>query len=118
MKEKKRNTDILLIAAILVIACVLFIGNFFLFRRPAAQVELSVDGKVVATLPLDKDTEITVDGFGQGNNHLIIQDGQVWIDEATCPDKVCVHQGKIPKNSNIIVCLPNKMFAKIIGIEE
>ena len=37
----------------------------------------------------------------------------VEIIEASCPDKVCIHQGFITKASESIVCLPNKVHIKI-----
>ena len=52
-----------------------------------------------------------------GTNHLIIKGGEVWVSEATCPDKICVHQGKIHMDGEIIVCLPNKMTAQIKSVK-
>ena len=37
------------------------------------------------------------------------KNGQVWIDQADCPDKLCVKQGKISKNGQSIICLPHKL---------
>lgn len=42
---------------------------------------------------------------------------EVWVSEATCPDKICVHQGKIHMDGEIIVCLPNKMTAQIKSVK-
>ena len=87
-------------------------------RKPAVTVEVSVDGSVVERLDLSKDTEITIEGYNGGTNHLVIQDGEVYIDDASCPDKVCIHQGKIHKSGEMIVCLPNLMIAKVVGEEK
>ena len=76
-----------------------------------------MDGKVVEILDLSKDTELTVTGPGGGTNHLIVKDGEIWCSEASCPDKVCVHQGKKHLSSDTIVCLPNKMVVTITGKE-
>ena len=86
-------------------------------KSPAEVVEISVDGNVVETLDLAKDQELTIDGASGGTNHLIIKDGEVWVSEATCPDKICVHQGKIHMDGEIIVCLPNKMTAQIKSVK-
>lgn len=43
------------------------------------------------------------------------EDGQVWVTEATCPDKICIHQGKISQEGETIVCLPNRMIIQIFG---
>ena len=79
--------------------------------------QITVDGKVVETLDLSRDTELTVTGANKGTNHLIVRDGEIWCSEASCPDKVCVHQGKKHLSSDTIVCLPNKMIVTITGDE-
>lgn len=114
MIEKKKKQDLILIATVLGISCTLFIGKQLLFRHPGTTVEISVDGNVFETLPLNKDAEITIPGDGDGTNHLMIKDGTAYVDEASCPDRVCIHQGKIHQPGELIVCLPNKMIAKIV----
>lgn len=115
---KKHKKDLLLIIIILIIAAVGFGANYFLQKKPAAELEISVDGKVIDVLDLAQDTEMTIEGWNGGTNHLIIQDGIAWVDEATCPDKVCVHQGKVSLNRQMIVCLPNRMVATVIAPED
>ena len=122
--KKHMKRDLLLVAVILVIAAAGLLINQ-VRRQPAppsdspqdtrmdAYVEISIDGKIIETLDLSQNTQITVSGYNNGSNHLIIEDGQVWIDDASCPDKLCIHQGKISKNSDLIVCLPNLMIAQI-----
>ena len=104
-----KKQDMILIAVILAAAVLLFLGAKLMHKSPAEIVEVSVDGKVVETL----DQELTIDSVSGGTNHLIIKDGEAWVSEATCPDKICVHQGKIHLDGEIIVCLPNKMTAQI-----
>jgi hypothetical protein len=120
MPENKKiylKREILLVAVILSVAALGLIFNYIRQKKPATIVEISIDGTVVNTLDLNKDTEITINGYQNGTNHLVIKDGQVWIDDASCPDKVCIHQGKISKNSEAIVCLPNLMIAHIRDAE-
>ncbi|MBQ5523338.1 MAG: NusG domain II-containing protein, partial [Oscillospiraceae bacterium] len=40
-------------------------------------------------------------------------DGEAWISEANCPDKLCMGFGKISKNGEVIVCLPNRLIVVI-----
>lgn len=115
MKDNKKKRDIFLVIGILVIAGGFYIGNLILNQKPAVMVEVSVDGTVVERLDLNKDTEVTIEGGSGGTNHFVIKDGEVWIDDASCPDKVCIHQGKIHRNGEMIVCLPNLMIAKVAG---
>ena len=114
MKQKLfKRQDMILIAVILAAAVLLFLGTKIMHKSPAEVIEISVDGKVIETLDLAKDQELTIDGVSGGTNHLIIKDGEAWVSEATCPDRLCVHQGKIHLDGEIIVCLPNKMTAQI-----
>ncbi|MCB7090639.1 NusG domain II-containing protein [Enterocloster bolteae] len=110
-----QKRDLILAAAILLIAAAAVGINHFIRRAPAAIAQVSVDGIVVETLELSKDTEITVTSSNGGTNHLIVKDGEIWCSDASCPDKVCVHQGKKHLNSDTIVCLPNQMIVTITG---
>ena len=112
-----QKRDLILAAAILLIAAAAVGINHFIRRAPAAIAQVSVDGIVVETLELSKDTEITVTSSNGGTNHLIVKDGEIWCSDASCPDKVCVHQGKKHLSSDTIVCLPNKMVVTITGKE-
>ena len=55
--------------------------------------------------------EIDIDG----HNKVVITDGEVWMEEADCPDKLCVLQGKISRSGQTIICLPNKTMVTIKG---
>lgn len=107
--------ELLLVVAILAAATFLYLINRVSHRDPAAVVDISVDGEVVETLDLSIDRELTIQGAGDGTNHLIIQNGQVWVTEASCPDHLCIRQGKISMDGQVIVCLPNRMTAAIRG---
>lgn len=113
--EKK---DRLLVIAVLLVAAIGLLVNHMIHQKPAACLEVQVDGQVVATYDLSEPLDTIIEGVNGGTNHLIIQDGSAWISEASCPDKVCVHQGKVQLNGQIIVCLPNRMTAQVIAPEE
>lgn len=118
MKDKKTIRDIMLAVTILVLAGGFYIGYRVLNREPAVYVEVSLNSHVVEQLDLSKDTEVVIQGYKGGTNTLVIENGQVYISHATCPDKVCIYQGKISRPGEMIVCLPNLMIAKIVGEEE
>ena len=118
LKDKTAIRDIVLVILLVVLAGGMYIGNQIMNRKPAVIVEVSVDGVVVEELDLSKDTEFVVKGYQGGTNTLVIENGQVYITDATCPDKVCIHQRKINRSGEMIVCLPNLMIAKIVGEEE
>ena len=108
MTKKKR--EIILVLILLAAASAGFLINQAMHRQPAARVEITVDGHLVQTLDLNQDADLIIDGANGGTNHLIIQNGAAWVSEASCPDKVCVHQGKVSMNGELIVCLPNRVL--------
>lgn len=117
--EKNQKTlkrqDLLLAVVLLLLAAVLGGGYYFTHRTPAVRAEVTIDGKLVETLDLSKDQEITIQGAHGGTNHLIVKDGEIWCSEASCPDHVCIHQGKQSLDGSMIVCLPNLMIVQVIG---
>lgn len=109
--------DMILAGVILILAVGLYIGNRLINRKPAAIVEVSLNNHVIEELDLSKDTQIVIEGYNGGTNTLVIENGQAYILDASCPDKVCIYQGKISRPGEMIVCLPNLMIAKIVGEE-
>lgn len=109
MKKK----DIILIIVILLVAGVAF-GAKFLFDKKGGEATITVDGKIYGTYSLDKDQIIEVDD----HNTVVIKDGVVYMEDANCPDKLCIKQGDIDSNGEKIVCLPNKTIVQIQSDKE
>lgn len=111
----KHKRELFLIAGLVFLALIWSVGQQILHSAPAVSARVSVDGVVTASLDLSQDTEITVTGKNGGSNSLIVRNGEVWCDSASCPDKVCVQQGKKSHNGDTIACLPNKMIVTIVA---
>ena len=109
---KKR--DIILIASILIVAIALFL-IVELTKEEGAGVTVKVDGIEVAEYSLAKNGTHSLNG---GTNILVIEDGKAYLSDANCPDKLCVHQGKISMTGETITCLPNKLTVTVFGTEE
>ncbi|MBQ8260317.1 MAG: NusG domain II-containing protein [Clostridia bacterium] len=109
---KKR--DIILIASILVVA-IAFLLIVELTKEEGAGVVVKVDGVEVAEYSLSKNGTYPLNG---GTNILVIEDGRAYLSDANCPDKLCVHQGKISRTGEVITCLPNKLTVTVFGAEE
>ena len=109
---KKR--DLILIASILIIAIALFLV-VEITKEEGAGVTVKVDGNTVAEYSLAKNGTHSLNG---GTNILVIEDGKAYLSDANCPDKLCVHQGKISMTGETITCLPNKLTVTVFGTEE
>ena len=92
----------------------------FLFLKFSAndgeQVIVKVDKKEIARYDLNTDREVIIDGKDGGKNTLVIKDGKAYIKDATCPDKLCEHQGKIHMVGQSLICLPNRVIIEIINL--
>ena len=113
---KLRKAELLLLAAALVFGAVL--AAVLLLRSPGGTVQVRVAGAVTAGYPLDRDASYTITGANGGTNLLVIEDGAARIEEASCPDGVCVHTGRIRRNGQSIVCLPNQVVVEIVSDTE
>ncbi len=109
---KKR--DIILIASILIVAIALFLV-VEMTKEEGAGVTVKVDGVDIAEYSLSKNGTYSLNG---GTNILVIEDGKAYLSDANCPDKLCVHQGKISMTGETITCLPNKLTVTVFGTEQ
>ena len=78
-------------------------------QSEAKSVHISQNGQT-QVYSLYEDKRIEMDGLT-----VIIEDGQAFVEDAQCTDKVCQHSGKIKNAGESIVCLPNGIIVKISG---
>ncbi|MBQ7200625.1 MAG: NusG domain II-containing protein [Eubacterium sp.] len=108
-----RKQEMIIIAAVVIIGAVLA-AVLFLMKKPGSVAVVSVDGKETARYDLDEDIDTEIQGVG-GTNRLIISAGTVRIEEADCPDKLCVKQGEISDVGQSIICLPHRVSVRVEG---
>ena len=116
---RSRYTRDLIIVGILLVAA---LALFFLMRArqdrdtgTGAQAVVTVDGKEIGRYPLKKNGTFPLNG---GTNILVVENGEAWVSEANCPDKVCMGMGKISRNGEFIACLPNRLLVVVEGAAE
>lgn len=97
---KKRDIPIILLTFVLAV-----IAYFATSAENADKVRVLADGEVIGEYSLDKDKTVDING----TNVLVIKDGKAFMQEADCPDKLCIKQGTIDANGGSIICLPNKV---------
>ena len=110
---KKHKKELILILAILAAAAVGFFINYQNSRRPAVLVEVSVDGAAIASYDLNVKSGYNHRGLSGRHQSPDHSGRRSRISEATCPDKVCIHQGRITMNGELLVCLPNRVIVTI-----
>lgn len=107
-----KKNDILLALGILLAAFIIFLFYLLMPGKAGSTVVITVDGREETRLPLDTDTDYTIE-TNKGTNHLEIRKGFASITDADCPDKLCVHQRAIRKKGETLVCLPHKVIVSI-----
>lgn len=115
MKRWLKPGDLALLALGLTIGTGSWLAVRFLEnQRDASSVIIQTYGKKFE-INL-KDTTLIIPG-PLGETELRIEDGEAWIQKASCPNKLCVRQGRISRPGESIICLPNKIVITIKGLK-
>lgn len=117
MKGRKGKKDLLLWLVLAAVGGGMVL-LFRLTRPPAATVVVRVGGALRASYSLMENRVVTVTGVGGGTNELHIEEGTVYLTEASCPDHLCVKQGIIRRAGESIVCLPNQVVVELRSEQE
>ena len=108
-ENRKLRLDLLLIAGLLLLAGVLYLALNH-GRQEGGVAVVRVDGVVTERHSLAVNGTFSLNG---GSNILVVENGEAWVSEANCPDKVCMGMGKISRNGEFIACLPNQLLVVI-----
>ena len=112
---KKFRLDVIVIASLLLVSALFFLITA-LNRDEGAYAEITVDGEVVGKYPLEINATYKLNG---GTNELTIENGMAYMTYSTCPDHTCEDaRRKAHYVGQTIVCLPNKVSVKILGVSD
>ena len=101
-----KKNDKILIFTLLGITLVLFLVMFFAKQNTVnGEVVVLINGEEYGRYPLSKNNVVSIPGL-LGENELTISEGEAWMSEAVCPDKICIGFGRIHFNTEMIVCRP------------
>ena len=64
----------------------------------------------------DEYSEVEIDV--NDKNKVLIKDRKVRMEDADCPDQICVNHRAISRDGESIICLPNQTIVTIRGGEE
>lgn len=110
---KKYRNDIILIAVLIFLASAVWL-YMSAEKENGAYAVITSYGEEVYRLPLDKDTTVVVES-DKHINVITVKDGSVYMESASCPDNLCINQGKKTFDGEMIVCLPNELIIIIEG---
>ena len=111
---RKLKGDVIFIAALLAFAA-LFGAALMLTRQPGDSVVVTIDGEHYATFSLSEPLvhEIRTGEDGEHVNLLVIENGQAYVQQASCPDGICANHRPISYSGQSIVCLPHRVVITV-----
>ncbi len=111
MKISTKTLIILFSAIILVCIAFIIIGSSIDYEERIAKIYKN--GELLYKIELNSvTTPYTIDLDG---NVILVKPGQISMQSADCPDKLCVHMGAISNGLRPIVCLPNRVTITVVG---
>ena len=104
-------SDIIFAVIIAVLAVVFFVVFFVV---PSGNtVEMTKNGEKIKTIPLYSKETYVIEG--DYTNTVVVDNGCVYVESTTCPNKICQQQGKMIHAGESIVCAPNRVVITITG---
>lgn len=120
MNRNSRNKTAVLILTIIVVLSAAAIVLRGILTSNGKTAVIYQNGEIIREINLGEISEpvtFTIEGDNGETNDVRAEKGRIRIESASCPDKVCVHQGWIESGVVPIVCLPNKVTIEIRGGE-
>lgn len=96
---------------------VLFMGSFLAFRMgrpPGSRARIIAGERAVETVSLRVDAAGLIQG-PLGATAYRVEKGFIWITQAPCPQKHCMHLGRIHRSGEVLICVPNRIVIQIEG---
>ena len=116
--QKKRlwRNDVIFISVLLAVIAIAA-ACLYLFSAEGDTVTVSVDGKVIATYPLNVDRVEEIHTGEDGINRLVIADGKAYVEWANCPNLAsadrCTAHKPIHRVGESIICKPHFVVIEI-----
>lgn len=116
---KKHLNDIILASAILIIAIIATIVINVTKKDDNLTAYIYYESDLIETVELSKIPDDDVIGHyvtgALGEVLIETAKNQIRIIESDCPDKDCIHQGWINSTSQVLVCVPNRIYIKLVS---
>lgn len=109
----------IIIAAIILISAVSWGIYTYIFAEDRVKAEIYYYSELIETVDLSSGEEKSF-SIPQDENVIfhLYQDGSIAFTESDCPDRVCIHAGKLKMAGQFAACLPNGIVIKIVPEKE
>lgn len=107
---------IFIFLAILILAAVCLIWIVLHASIEGKTADIYQNGILLKSVSLTSAEEsytFTVTGENGCFNEITVKEGCIGITAASCPDKLCVHQGYVSSSLLPITCLPNRLVIRV-----
>ena len=115
----KTRTWAILIAAAAIVAALLTVRQYA-EKKSGATAVITQHGEVLREIDLSRVTEeyrFTVETEDGGVNTILVRPGRICVEEANCPDGICVRQGWLSDSALPIICMPHELVIEIRGAQ-
>lgn len=102
------NKKFILIFALIFLVFSLLAFVIVMQEPDSDKVQITVNGELHKELNINEDGMFVIK-TNDGHSIVNVKNREVFVVEATCPDKICVRHGKLLNKYDSIVCLPNKI---------
>jgi hypothetical protein len=113
----KKSDWFVVVTAMIVAGALWFVrplfSDVFVQRDTDLTVEISVEGKLWKSVPLDGAEYRERIETERGVNDLVLDAEGAIIVHADCPDQLCVRMGKITRPGDMLVCLPHQCVVEL-----
>ena len=103
-----KKSDYILLFSIISLGCIILLSGKFTAKK-GDTVIITKNGEIFGEYSLATYAKINIDDC----NTVVIDKESAYMLDASCPDKLCINQGKTDNSSKKIICLPNKVTVEV-----
>ncbi len=114
-----KKTDLIILAVALAICLGVWFSYQSIMGEKAAKAEIYYKSELVETVDLTAGVDKSF-SIEQNKNVVfhVFKDGSICFQESNCPDKICIHAGKLHTIGESAACLPNSIVLKIVAKDQ
>jgi hypothetical protein len=112
MIRRLKAGDFVVIAIVVAVVTLLFYQYVFSSSR-GTEVQITSQ-EFQRSFDLNENRIVDVEG-PLGTTEVVINDGEVWVSDSPCREKICIKMGKKHRVGEEIVCVPNRVVVEVKG---